>query len=97
MFESHKIIEPPKFPIDAYEFANLVAGLTPGDEGYNSVELASRAARDMRAAGWVFQGYNDAGEETYLPPEPQPCGCGYDPTLAADGRWYCSVCGDKLS
>ena len=56
-------------PIDCYQAANMMFGVKPGDEKYNKPQLAQRAAKEMVAACWKFQGYNDYGESLYLPPK----------------------------
>ena len=54
--------------IDAYESANRALNLKPGDAGYNNSRFAAIAATEMATDGWQFCGYNNCGEEVYLPP-----------------------------
>ena len=55
-------------PFYAYEVANEIFGLKPGDELYNHPALAHKAALDIQCAGWKFVGYTETGQEVFAPP-----------------------------
>lgn len=55
--------------MDAFEFSNFIAGLKPGDEGYNDPAAAARGAVFLERAGYPCVGYNDSGELLYELPE----------------------------
>lgn len=62
----------PQGPTDAWEAANLMHDLKPGDEGYNVSSLAGQAATEMKEAGWIFYTYSDWGDEVHIPPDWTP-------------------------
>jgi hypothetical protein len=56
---------------DGYEVANWLAGRPiygPGPAGWP--QEAAEAYRQMKAAGWTFDSYNDCGEPIFRKPEP---------------------------
>ena len=49
---------------------------TPSPKALDAYDLANErkislheAVKAMNAEGWIFDGYNDCGEEVYLPPQ----------------------------
>jgi hypothetical protein len=67
MFFKKKISEI-KQPGDAYDVANRLNNLQPGDPGWNDCDAASEAAKLMKDTGWSFLTYNQEGQEIHHPP-----------------------------
>jgi hypothetical protein len=59
------IKEIPQYSMDAWEVADYLFGK---EAVMSNHLLASKAARQMKAAGWKFSHYNDFGEEVHEPP-----------------------------
>jgi len=66
MKQLESIDQIPQIPMTAWEMADLLFGKAAVNANHS---LASRAAEQMRQAGWCFLEYDNNGDEVWEPPK----------------------------